>query len=190
MFNYQGIASAFGAPVGGLLFAMEEVSSFWNMKLSWQVKTMPNHSRTWNYHGRWKPYQSILEHETIMAGENHTKPFWNMKLSWQVKTIPIHSGTWNYHGRWKPYQTILEHETIMAGENHTKLLWNIRLSWLVKTIPNHSGTLNYHGRWKPYQTALEHETIMAGVSLVYRFRGRAKIGPLLSGVYSPAEDSS
>ena len=32
-----GIASAFGAPVGGLLFAMEEVSSFWNLKLSWQV---------------------------------------------------------------------------------------------------------------------------------------------------------
>jgi len=32
-----GIASAFGAPVGGLLFAMEEVSSFWSMKLSWQV---------------------------------------------------------------------------------------------------------------------------------------------------------
>jgi len=34
---FLGIASAFGAPVGGLLFAMEEVSSFWNMKLSWQV---------------------------------------------------------------------------------------------------------------------------------------------------------
>ena len=32
-----GIASAFGAPVGGLLFAMEEVSSFWSMSLSWQV---------------------------------------------------------------------------------------------------------------------------------------------------------
>ncbi|XP_074645246.1 chloride channel protein D-like isoform X2 [Tubulanus polymorphus] len=32
-----GIASAFGAPVGGLLFSMEEVSSFWNMKLSWQI---------------------------------------------------------------------------------------------------------------------------------------------------------
>ncbi len=32
-----GVASAFGAPVGGLLFAMEEVSSFWNMKLSWQI---------------------------------------------------------------------------------------------------------------------------------------------------------
>ncbi|XP_022108381.1 chloride channel protein C-like isoform X2 [Acanthaster planci] len=32
-----GVASAFGAPVGGLLFAMEEVSSFWSMKLSWQV---------------------------------------------------------------------------------------------------------------------------------------------------------
>ncbi|XP_064641031.1 chloride channel protein C-like isoform X2 [Lineus longissimus] len=32
-----GIASAFGAPVGGLLFSMEEVSSFWNMRLSWQI---------------------------------------------------------------------------------------------------------------------------------------------------------
>ena len=32
-----GVASAFGAPVGGLLFAMEEVSSFWKNKLSWQV---------------------------------------------------------------------------------------------------------------------------------------------------------
>ncbi|XP_059079772.1 chloride channel protein C-like [Tigriopus californicus] len=32
-----GIASAFGAPVGGLLFAMEEVSSYWDMRLSWQT---------------------------------------------------------------------------------------------------------------------------------------------------------
>ena len=32
-----GISSAFGAPVGGLLFAMEEMSSFWSMQLSWQV---------------------------------------------------------------------------------------------------------------------------------------------------------
>ena len=32
-----GIASAFGAPVGGMLFAMEEVASFWNMTLAWQI---------------------------------------------------------------------------------------------------------------------------------------------------------
>ena len=31
------MSSAFGAPVGGLLFSMEEVSSFWNLKLSWQT---------------------------------------------------------------------------------------------------------------------------------------------------------
>lgn len=32
-----GVASAFGAPVGGLLFSMEEVSSFWNLRLSWNI---------------------------------------------------------------------------------------------------------------------------------------------------------
>ena len=32
-----GIAAAFGAPVGGMLFAMEEVASFWNMTLAWQI---------------------------------------------------------------------------------------------------------------------------------------------------------
>jgi chloride channel 7 len=32
-----GVSAAFGAPVGGLLFAMEEVSSFWNQKLGWQI---------------------------------------------------------------------------------------------------------------------------------------------------------
>lgn len=32
-----GVASAFGAPIGGLLFSMEEVSSFWTLTLSWQI---------------------------------------------------------------------------------------------------------------------------------------------------------
>ena len=32
-----GIASAFSAPIGGLLFAMEEVTSFWDMSLGWRV---------------------------------------------------------------------------------------------------------------------------------------------------------
>ena len=35
-----GVSSAFGAPVGGLLFTMEEVSSFWDQKLGWQVRRM------------------------------------------------------------------------------------------------------------------------------------------------------
>ncbi|KAM4027303.1 chloride channel protein D-like [Anomaloglossus baeobatrachus] len=32
-----GIASVFRAPVGGLLFALEEVASFWDIKLAWQT---------------------------------------------------------------------------------------------------------------------------------------------------------
>ena len=32
-----GVAAAFGSPVGGLLFCFEEVASFWNVSLGWQI---------------------------------------------------------------------------------------------------------------------------------------------------------
>jgi len=32
-----GVAGAFGAPIGGLLFAMEEVASFWSVTLGWEI---------------------------------------------------------------------------------------------------------------------------------------------------------
>ena len=32
-----GVASAFKAPIGGLLFVLEEISSFWTHKLAWQT---------------------------------------------------------------------------------------------------------------------------------------------------------
>lgn len=33
----SGIATAFSAPIGGLLFAMEEVATFWRLDLGWLV---------------------------------------------------------------------------------------------------------------------------------------------------------
>ena len=33
----MGVATAFSAPIGGLLFVWEEVASFWRQALGWQI---------------------------------------------------------------------------------------------------------------------------------------------------------
>ena len=74
-----GVAAAFGAPIGGILFSLEEASSFWSTPLTWKVficscmSTFILNLCKSSYHGH--PNQMGSPGLLVFGMNHHMQPF-------------------------------------------------------------------------------------------------------------------
>ena len=76
-----GVSAAFGAPVGGVLFALEEAASFWNQALTWRLF-----------------FTTVISYMTLDFGKSAFKgDFGNLTANGLLNFGHFENATWSYY---------------------------------------------------------------------------------------------